>query len=39
MERDDGEDVLIKRRDGAPLLDVRLVHNTVQGARVRFDAE
>lgn len=39
VERDDGEDVLVKRRDGAPLFDVRMVHNTVQGVRVKFDAE
>lgn len=39
IERDDGEDVLIQQRDGAPLFDVRLVHNTVQGVRVKFDAE
>lgn len=39
IERDDGEDVLIKQRDGVPLFDVRLVHNTVQGVRVKFDAE
>jgi hypothetical protein len=39
VERDDGEDVLLKRRDGAQLFEVRLVHNTVQAVRVEFDAE
>jgi hypothetical protein len=39
VERDDGEDVLVKRRDGVPLFDVRMVHNTVQGVRVKFDPE
>jgi hypothetical protein len=39
VERDDGEDVLLKRRDGVPLFDVRLVRNTVQAVRVKFDPE
>ena len=39
VERDDGEDVLIKRRDGVDLFEVRMVHNTVQGVRVNFDPE
>jgi hypothetical protein len=39
VERDDGEDVLLKRRDGVGLFEVRLVRNTVQAVRVKFDAE
>lgn len=39
VERDDGEDVLLKRRDGAGLFEVRLVRNTVQAVRVKFDPE
>jgi hypothetical protein len=39
IERDDGEDVLVKRREGAALFQVSLVRNTVEGVRVEFDAE
>lgn len=39
VERDDGEDVLLKRRDGTQLFEVRLVRNTVQAVRVKFDPE
>ena len=39
VERDDGEDVLIKRRRGGPTFSVVLVENTVQGVRVNFQQE
>ncbi|KFN50563.1 hypothetical protein [Arenimonas composti] len=39
IERDDGEDVLIKRREGAALFQVSLVRNTVEGVRIGFDPE
>jgi hypothetical protein len=39
IERDDGEDVLVKRRAGTSLFEVALVSNTVQGVRVDFDPE
>lgn len=34
VERDDGEDVLIKKRRGAPDFDVTIVSNDVEGVRV-----
>ena len=39
VERDDGEDVLIKRRRGNPNLDVKILSNTVKGVRIRPDRE
>lgn len=39
IERDDGEDVLVKRREGAALFEVSLVRNTVQGVSLEFDPE
>lgn len=39
VERDDGEDVLVKRRAGAGLFEVTLVRNTVAGVRIAFDPE
>lgn len=36
---DDGEDVLVKKRDGARDFAVTVVENTVQGLRVDIDAE
>lgn len=39
IERDDGEDVLIKRREGTALFQVSLVRNTVAGVRIGFDPE
>jgi hypothetical protein len=39
VESDDGEDVLVKRREGSDLFEVSLVRNTVQGVRVSFDPE
>jgi hypothetical protein len=34
VERDDGEDVLIKKRGGAPNFDVTIVSNDVKGVRI-----
>jgi hypothetical protein len=39
IERDDGEDVLVKRRWGRPLFEVSLVSNTVKDVRINFDRE
>ena len=39
VERDDGEDVLIKRRPGEKKFSVSVVENTVQGVRVNLDEE
>ena len=39
VERDDGEDVLVKRRLYHPRFHVALVRNTVDGVRITFDRE
>ena len=39
VERDDGEDVLIKKRLGAPRFEVHVHANTVKGVRVNRDRE
>lgn len=39
VERDDGEDVLIKRRMGRPNVEVALVSNTVKAVRINFQRE
>jgi len=39
VERDDGEDVLIKKRHGAADFDVRIVSNTVEHVRINPDRE
>lgn len=39
VERDDGEDVLIKKRRGASNFDVVIVSNTVDGVRINPDKE
>jgi hypothetical protein len=39
VERDDGEDVLIKRRRGAANFDVEITENTVKGVRINPDRE
>ena len=39
VERDDGEDVLIKRKRGAADFDVEIVSNEVKGVRIRPDRE
>ena len=39
IERDDGEDVLIKKRRHAASFDVELVSNTVEHVRIRPDRE
>ena len=39
VERDDGEDVLIKKRRGAANFGVEVVSNTVKGVRIRPDRE
>jgi len=39
VERDDGEDVLVKRRMGRPEFEIALVSNTVESVRINFDRE
>lgn len=39
VSRDDGEDVLVKRRMGRPLFEVSLVSSTVKDVRINFDRE
>lgn len=39
VERDDGEDVLIKRRPGEKKFSVAVVENTVDGVRINLDEE
>ena len=39
VERDDGEDVLIKRKWGEPYFDVEIVSITVKGVRINPDRE
>lgn len=39
VERDDGEDVLVKRRRGRPNFEIALVSNTVESVRINFDRE
>lgn len=39
VSRDDGEDVLVKRRMGRPNFDIALVRSTVKSVRINFDRE
>jgi hypothetical protein len=39
VERDDGEDVLIKKRGGRPDFEVALVSSTVKDVRINFQRE
>jgi len=39
VERDDGEDVLIKKRSNTPKFDVAITTNTVKGVRINPDRE
>ena len=39
IERDDGEDVLVKRKWGAKTFDYKTVSNTVKGVRINPDKE
>jgi hypothetical protein len=39
VERDDGEDVLIKRLPGEKKFSVAVVENTVRGVRINLDEE
>lgn len=39
IERDDGEDVLIKKRGGAPDFDVAIASNDVKGVRISPEHE
>jgi hypothetical protein len=39
VERDDGEDVLIKKRSGAPKFDLEIVSNSVKGVHINPDRE
>lgn len=39
IDRDDGEDVLVKRRRGRPQFEVSLVSSTVKDVRINFDRE
>ena len=38
-ERDDGEDVLVKKKYGEPDFTVAVVSNTVEGVRIRVERE
>ena len=38
-ERDDGEDVLVKRKGSAPVFALELVRNTVKGVRLDLERE
>ena len=39
IERDDGEDVLVKKRHGAADFDLEIVSNSVKGVRINPDRE
>ena len=39
VERDDGEDVLVKRRFGRPVFNVTVVSNSIKGVRINLDQE
>lgn len=39
IERDDGEDVLIKKRRGAANFNVEIISNTVRNVRINLDRE
>lgn len=39
VERDDGEDVLVKRKLGAPTFSFKVLSNTVKGVRINPDKE
>lgn len=39
VEVDDGEDVLVKKADGAADFDLQLRQNTVEGVRINLDRE
>lgn len=39
IERDDGEDVLVKARNDAPRFAVALISNNVKSVRIRLDKE
>ena len=39
IEQDDGEDLLVRHREGVDLFEVEVVDNSVEGVDVRFDPE
>jgi hypothetical protein len=39
IEQDNGEDVLVRHREGVDLFEVEVVRNTVEGVSVDFDPE
>jgi hypothetical protein len=39
VERDDGEDVLVKRRLGRDRFNVTVVSNSIRGVRLNLDQE
>lgn len=39
VEVDDGEDVLVKKKSGAPDFDLEVVSNTVEAVRINLDRE
>ena len=39
VERDDGEDVLLKKRMGAANFELSVVSNSVEGVRLNLDRE
>ena len=39
IEQDDGEDILVRHREGVDLFEVAVVRNTVPGVSVDYDPE
>lgn len=39
VEQDDGEDLIVRHREGVDLFEIEVVRNTVDGVSVEFDPE
>jgi hypothetical protein len=39
IEQEDGEDLIVRQREGVDLFEVEVVENTVEGVEVEFDPE